>query len=215
MSCWHKDLFVCTDRQGLRYSSPWLRHKAPTGLKIHFEEVIVLATAKKRDTVAALSTKLQRASVAILADYRGLTVAEINALRRQLRPMGAELQVTKNTLVRLAGQKAGSPPFEAKLLTGPTAIAFCYQDFVAPVKALTDLARGSKVFAIKGGLLEGQFISVAQVADLGNLPAKPVLIAQVIAGIQAPLANLLGVLQAPMRNLLYVLDERARQLSQT
>jgi len=177
--------------------------------------VIVLATAKKRDTVAALSAKLQRASVAILADYRGLTVAEINALRRQLRPMGAELQVTKNTLVRLAGQKAGSPPFEAKLLTGPTAIAFCYQDFVAPVKALTDLARGSKVFAIKGGLLEGQFISVAQVADLGNLPAKPVLIAQVIAGIQAPLANLLGVLQAPMRNLLYVLDERARQLSQT
>ena len=110
-----------------------------------------MATAKKRDTVAALSAKLQRATVAILADYRGLTVAEINALRRQLRPMGAELQVTKNTLVRLAGQKAGLPPFETKLLTGPTAIAFCYQDFVAPAKALNDLARGSKVFRALAG----------------------------------------------------------------
>jgi large subunit ribosomal protein L10 len=177
--------------------------------------VIVLATAKKRDTVAVLSAKLQRAPVAILANYRGLTVAEINALRRQLRPMGAELQVTKNTLVRLAGQKAGLPPFETRLLTGPTAIAFCYQDFVAPAKALTDLARGSKVFSIKGGLLEGRFLSVAEVAELGSLPPKPVLIAQVIAGIQAPLASLLGVLLAPMRNLLYVLDERARQLAAT
>jgi len=174
-----------------------------------------LATAKKRDTVAALSAKLQRATVAILADYRGLTVAEINALRRQLRPMGAEFHVAKNTLVRLAAQKAGLPPFETKLLTGPTAIAFCYQDFIAPAKALSDLARGSKVFSLKGGLMEGQFLSVAEVANLGNLPPKPVLIAQVIAGIQAPLASLLGVLQAPMRNLLYVLDERARQLSQT
>jgi len=209
VSCWHKDLFVClTDRRGLRY-------EAPAGLQINFEEVIVLATAKKRDTVAALSAKLRRATVAILADYRGLTVAEINALRRQLRPMGAEFHVAKNTLVRLAAQKAGLPPFETKLLTGPTAIAFCYQDFIAPAKALSDLARGSKAFSIKGGLMEGQFLSVAEVTNLGNLPPKPVLIAQVIAGIQAPLASLLGVLQAPMRNLLYILDERARQLSQT
>lgn len=175
---------------------------------------MAITRKKKEAIVADLAEKLSRSQAIILTDYRGLSVPEINRLRRQLRDMATGYHVVKNRLVKRALEQVGLPVPEA-LLRGPTAIAFCYEDAAAPAKALMDFAKESKILTIKGGLLGQQVITAERVSALAALPPLDILRAQVLAGIQAPVAGLLDVLGGPLRQLVYVLQARAQQLEST
>ena len=168
-------------------------------------------TPIKQKRVADLSGKLQRSTMAVVADYRGMKMAEISDLRGQLRKADAEFHVVKNTLLRIAGTQSGLAALEP-VLSGTSAIAFCFGEVQAPAKLLTNFARTSKFLKIRAAMLQGQLVPAEQLTAVANLPARPVLQAQLLGALQGPCANLVGVLSSPMQGLLAVLQARAQQL---
>jgi len=154
---------------------------------------------------------LGRASMAVMADYRGMTMAEMADLRGHLRKAQTEFHVVKNTLTALAGQQAGLPAL-ASVLSGPTAIAFCYGDVQTAAKILTDYARSAKAFKIRAALLQGRIVSANDVATVASLPPREVLIAQLLGALQGPHAGAVRVLGGPLQGFLSVLRARAQQL---
>lgn len=170
-----------------------------------------MVVAKKVETVGEIKEKFSRSELAVLTDYRGLTVAELTALRRQLRRAGVDYRVAKNTLTRFAAEQAGVGAI-APMLVGPTALAFAGGDAVEAAKALTDYARTSKALKIKGGVLKGRVISPEQIVQLSELPPREVLVARVVGGMQAPIVGLVSVLNGTMTGLVRVLQARQQQL---
>jgi large subunit ribosomal protein L10 len=170
-----------------------------------------MPTPQKEKTINELAERFKRSKLLVLADYRGLTMAEISALRRQLRPYGIDFHVTKNTLASIAAKNTGLDDLVA-LLEGPTAIAFVEGDIVEPSRTISDFARTSKVFKVKAGLLSGRAITAEQVASLATLPPREVLIGRVLGGMQAPIAGFVGVLNANLAGFVRVLDARRAQL---
>ena len=170
---------------------------------------------EKERVVAELAERLRSTESLIVADYRGLTNAQLEELRGKLRGSGARLQVVKNTLTRRAAEEAGAGPLLA-LLEGPTAIAFvdAEGDPVAVAKALSDTARETKVLALRGGTLSGRSISGAEVEELAKLPAPDVIKSQLVGVIVAPLTQLAGLLAAPLRDLVGLIDARIAQLEE-
>jgi large subunit ribosomal protein L10 len=167
----------------------------------------------KERVVTELTERLKTAETLIVADYRGLTMPQIDALRGRLLEHGAKFTVVKNTLTRRAAQAAGADALLA-LLEGPSAIAFIESDgdMVAVAKALADSARDTKVLAIRGGILEGRQISGEDVEELAKLPPFDVLRGQVLAAIIAPITQLLALVNAPLQNLVGLIDARIEQL---
>jgi large subunit ribosomal protein L10 len=167
----------------------------------------------KERVVAELTEKLRRAETLFIADYRGLTMPQIDALRGRLLENGAKLSVVKNTLTRRAAEAAGADALLA-LLTGPTAIAFIEADgdMVAVAKALADSARDTKVLEIRGGVMQGREISAASVEELAKLPPFDVLRGQVLGAIIAPLTAIAALLNAPLQSLHGLIDARIEQL---
>ncbi|RAL23237.1 50S ribosomal protein L10 [Thermoflavimicrobium daqui] len=141
----------------------------------------------KKQKVAEIVEKLSNSKSTILTDYRGLTVAESNELRKQLREAGVEFYVLKNTLTRRASAEVGYTELE-KHLTGPTAVAFSNDDVVAPAKVLYQFAKDHEALKIKAGVVEGNVVDVEAITELAQLPSREGL-----------LSMLLSVLQAPMR----------------
>jgi large subunit ribosomal protein L10 len=160
--------------------------------------------------VEELADKLLKGQGVVLADYRGLSVKEITALRSELRKVGVEFKVVKNTLTRLAARKADLEELES-VLVGPTAIAFGYDDQVAVAKAISDFAKKNDKLKVKGGVVDGKVIDVEGVEALAKLPSKPELLAQVLRGMQAPIGGLVNVLHGVLRNLVYVLEAVRKQ----
>jgi large subunit ribosomal protein L10 len=150
----------------------------------------------------------------IVADYRGLTVTEIDELRTKLLEHGARFSVVKNTLTRRAAESAGIDALLA-LLEGPTAIAFLESegDPVAVAKALDDAAK-AEVLVIKGGLLDGAEIAADDVKRLAKLPPVDTLRAQLVGALAGSLTTVVGLFAAPMRDLVGVIDARIRQLEE-
>jgi large subunit ribosomal protein L10 len=169
----------------------------------------------KERVVAELADKLKATETLIVADYRGLSVTDIDKLRTELIEHGARLQVVKNTLTRRAAEQAGADALLA-LLDGPTAIAFIEAegDPVAVAKALNDAARETKVLEIRGGILEGTEIGEAEVKNLATLPPADVLRAQLVSAVAGPLTTVVGLFTAPLRDLVNVLDARIKQLEE-
>lgn len=159
----------------------------------------------KSQVVAEIKDKFEHSAGVVLADYRGLTVAEVTKLRVQLREAGVEYRVLKNTMVRRAAHEVGIEGLDS-YLEGPTAVAFS-ADPVAPAKVLIDFAKANKKFTIKAGVVEGKVIDPNGVKSLADLPSREVLLAMVLSGIQAPLAGLVNVLQGPIRKMGYALEE--------
>ncbi|BCJ87350.1 50S ribosomal protein L10 [Effusibacillus dendaii] len=157
---------------------------------------------EKVQLVQEISQKLRDSKSTIVTDYRGLTVAEVTELRKQLRDAGVEYKVLKNTMTRRATAEVGLTELDAHL-TGPCAIAFSYDDVVAPAKILNDFAKAHKALEIKGGVLEGRIIGFDEVKALAELPSREGL-----------LSMLLSVLQAPMRNFAYAVKQVAEQKEQ-
>ena len=168
---------------------------------------------EKERLVGELTDKLREADTLIVADYRGLTMPQIDELRGKLIEHGAKFTVVKNTLTRRAAEAAGADALLA-LLEGPSAIAFIESDgdMVAVAKALADSARNTKVLEIRGGLMQGRTISAADVEELAKLPPFDVLRGQILGAIVAPLQNLLGLVSAPLQDLVGLIDARIEQL---
>jgi large subunit ribosomal protein L10 len=148
-----------------------------------------------------------------VTDYRGMKMVEISNLRAQLRKVDSEFHVTKNTLLRIAGGDDVSSAL-TPVLTGTTAIAFCFGDIAAPAKLLTDFIRTSKTLKIKAALLSGQLVGAEQLLAIASLPTKPVLQAQMLGALQGPLANAVGILNAPLQTMVGVLQARVEQMEQ-
>ncbi|MDQ3066481.1 MAG: 50S ribosomal protein L10 [Actinomycetota bacterium] len=167
----------------------------------------------KEKVVAELTERLRTSETLIVADYRGLTNAEIDGLRSKLIEHGARFSVVKNTLTRRAAEAAGADALLA-LLEGPSAIAFVETggDPVAVAKALGDAASATKILAIRGGVLEGAVMSAAEVESLAKLPPADVLRAQLVGAIISPLTTVVALLVAPMRDLVGLIDARIEQL---
>ncbi len=172
----------------------------------------MLRTEKER-VVSELAERLRSTESLIVADYRGLTNAELVDLRARVRGSGGRFQVVKNTLTRRAAEEAGAEQLLA-LLDGPTAIAFVETDGdpVSVAKALADTAKDTKVLALRGGILSGRQLSGAEVEQLAKLPAVDVVKSQLVGVVVAPLTQLLGLLAAPLRDLVGLVDARIEQL---
>jgi large subunit ribosomal protein L10 len=167
----------------------------------------------KERVVADLTEKLRTAETLFVADYRGLTMPQIDSLRGKLIENGARLSVVKNTLTRRAAEAAGADALLA-LLEGPSAIAFIEADgdMVAVAKALADSARETKVLEIRGGVMQGREISASDVEELAKLPPIDVLRGQVLGAIVAPLSAIAALVNAPLQNLYGLIDARIEQL---
>jgi large subunit ribosomal protein L10 len=168
---------------------------------------------QKETIVTELADRLKAADTVLVADYRGLTMPQIDALRTRLLESGARFTVVKNTLTRRAAEAAGADAL-LTLLEGPTAIAFLEADgdMLAAAKALADMARESKVLAIRGGVLQGRVVSAEEVETLAALPPLEILRGQVLGAIVAPVTALLGLVTAPVQNLYGLIEARIDQL---
>src|SRR6478672_12388608 len=169
--------------------------------------------SEKEKIVAELAEKLKATPTLFVADYRGLSVPEIDDLRTKLIEHGARFTIVKNTLTKRAAEEAGADALLA-MLEGPTAIAFIEADgdMVAVAKALADSARTTKILAIRGGILDGSPIGEDDVKNLATLPPLDVLRGQVIGAITAPLMTVVGLISAPVRDLIGLIDARIEQL---
>ena len=158
--------------------------------------------AEKVAVVNEVRERLDAADGALLTEYRGLTVAELADLRRELTAAGGDYKVYKNTLVRLA---VADTPTQgvSELLTGPTAIAFVHGDVSAVAKALRDFARANPNLVVKGGVVGTSVMSAADIDVLAELPSRETLLAQFAGALSAPLQQLAGLVQALPRNLAY------------
>src|SRR5437588_5047457 len=169
----------------------------------------------KERIVSELAERLKSSQNLLVADYRGLTMPEIDELRSKLLETGARFSVVKNTLTRLAAEEAGVKQL-LELVDGPTAIAFIDADGdpAAAAKILNDTARAHDVLVIRGGLLEGDTVSDVEIKRLATLPPTEVLRAQFAGTVAAPLTTIVGLFTAPVRDLVNVIDARITQLQE-
>jgi large subunit ribosomal protein L10 len=169
----------------------------------------------KERIVRELAERLKQSQNLLVADYRGLTMSEIDELRTKLLDSGARFSVVKNTLTRRAAEEAGVQAL-VELIDGPTAIAFIDADGdpAAAAKILNDTARAKDVLVIRGGLLEGDAVSDVEVKRLATLPPSDVVRAQLAGAVVAPLTTVVGLFTAPLRDLVNVIDARIAQLQE-
>jgi large subunit ribosomal protein L10 len=174
-----------------------------------------MTTEVKRQAVAELAELLRSSSAMAVADYRGLKVSEMQAVRRTLRDSGVELHVAKNRLLKIAADEADRTELKP-LLEGPTALATIDGDEAAMAKALTEAIRPySRVVTVRGGMLGNRAIDASQLTKLATLPSREVLLGKIAGGMAAPMTGMAGVLAANLRNLVGVLAAVADKKQQT
>jgi large subunit ribosomal protein L10 len=171
-----------------------------------------MPTEKKKKILDNLELTFAQSNSGIMADYRGLKTSDLVALRRKLREGGAEFHVVKNTLARIAAEKAGKDQISG-IFEGPLAIIFVKDDISKSAKTLTEHITISKLaMTIKGGFLGNKLLTPKDVSTLATLPSREVLIAMVMGGVQGPLYALMNQVNAPLRGLMTVLQGRLKQL---
>ncbi|MBC3803436.1 50S ribosomal protein L10 [Acetobacterium fimetarium] len=165
---------------------------------------------KKQVVVQEIADKFRSAQTAVIVDYRGLNVEEVTELRAKARAAGIDYKVYKNSMMRFAAKETG---FEGLLdvLVGPTAVAFCDSDPVAPAKLLSEFAKTHKALEIKAGMVDGKVLDVQGVQDLAELPPREVLAAKVLGGLNAPISGFVNVLNGNLRGLVVALNAIAEQ----
>ena len=173
---------------------------------------MALTRDKKQEIVANYSERLDRAQVAIWANYRGVKVTQFQALRNALRQSDAEVLVVKNTLMRVALEQH-SLPYSKEIMDGPCAVTFVYDDIPAATRLVSNFARDNEqLFQVVGGLVGGKIVDPAQVRELITLPSREVLLGRVVGGVGAPISALVGTLSAVLRGFVNVLNARREQL---
>lgn len=169
-----------------------------------------MPTPQKARTIATLADQLARAQLVIVTDYRGLKVTDLQTLRGNLRPAGAEIHIAKNTLTKIAAGNAGVTGLDP-LLEGPSALVFAFTDPVQTAKAVNDFVRSSRILSVKGGVMENRAVSAADVEAIATLPSREELQAKLLGLMVSPLSRTLGVFTGPSRSMVYVLNARAGQ----
>jgi large subunit ribosomal protein L10 len=173
---------------------------------------LALTREQKEEILQEYAQRLGRAQVMVWANHRGLTVPKIQELRGQLRPVGAEAVVVKNTLMRLALERAHLPA-HPEMMRGPCVVTFVGGEIAATTKVLTGFARANEsVFQIMGGVVGGKLATAEQIRSLTALPSREVMLARVLGGLQAPITGFVGTLAAVLRGLVNVLNARSQQL---
>jgi len=174
-----------------------------------------MPTPRKEKIVTELTDKLRRAKSLVLLQAQGLTVADQTELRKKLRSQGnMEFQVVKNTLLRLAAKEAGSANVDT-ILSGPTAIAYGYDDEMSIAKAMVDYVKTSKIVTIKAGMLGKVALSAQQVDALAKLPGAQELRAQAVGTLVGPAQQTYGLLSAPLRDLAQIIYNYAEKQGAT
>lgn len=172
-----------------------------------------MATKRKKQTVKELNQLFTDSQVLIFTDYRGLRVADINLLRRQLRDKGVEYHVAKNSLATLAASRAGMEQM-TEMLDGPTAIAFVRDDIPGAAKVLSDFVRTSRILKIRGGIMGGSVLNEYEVGELTKIKSREEYLAQLFGSMRAPIQNFVNVLNAPLQNFVNVLNARLDQIKE-
>ncbi len=171
-----------------------------------------MPTRAKESKVAEIKERFSAAGGVVFADYRGLSVKEMQALRAKLREVGTEVKVYKNTLTEIALKELDYPDM-GEHLAGPTAVLFTGPDPVAPAKALFDFAKANKALEIKAGYLDGQVLDAARVKAIASLPSREELIAKFMGAALGPVRGFMAMANAPAgafaRALRAVADQKA------
>ncbi len=160
--------------------------------------------------VADYVDKMSRSQAVILADYRGLTMANLTELRQRLRETDAVFQIIKNTLFERALEESGIP-VPTEQLQGPVAVGYCLGEAPPAAKALMDFAKEAEYLRIKGAIVGTSLLDPEGVKGLAELPPREVLLAQLLGAVQGPMSNLAGLVTAPLRELVQVLQARSEQ----
>jgi len=171
-----------------------------------------MPTQKKIDQVQDLKQRMERATITVSADFRGLRVREMDQMRKRLRAASLEVRVIKNNLLRLAAGEAGSPEL-MQIVEGPTALVIAYDDPMEAAKAITEYAQSAPpTFSLRGAFLDGHVVSAADLRELVRLPPRPVMLAQLAGQLQAPLATFSALLESPLRELSSLLQSVMSEL---
>lgn len=172
----------------------------------------MVTLAQKQERVTTLTDQLSRAQVAVIADYRGLTVKEMTSLRRKIQEAGGDYTVAKNTLIRRALSEAEDMPAIDDMLEGPTALLLGYEDPVSPVKALMDyLKENKKELDVRGGILEGRSVNQDELKQIATLPSREEMVAKLMGSMQSPAQGVAITLSGVARNLVQVLEAVRKQ----
>jgi large subunit ribosomal protein L10 len=164
----------------------------------------------KPETVEALKDAIAAQRGAVVAEYRGVTVAEMTTLRKKLREIDAEFRVVKNTLIRRASE--GTPFGElSKSFKGPTAIAFAHGDPVALAKAMKEYAAASPKVTLRAGFFDGRALTGQEVQALADVPSREVLLSRLVGSLASPVTRLAQALSDSPRKLVYVLESIRKQ----
>ena len=171
-----------------------------------------MPTQKKIDQVQDLKQRMERATITVSADFRGLRVREMDQMRKRLRAASLEVRVIKNNLLRLAAGEARSPEL-MQIVEGPTALVIAYDDPMEAAKAITEYAQSAPpTFSLRGAFLDGHVVSAADLRELVRLPPRPVMLAQLAGQLQAPLATFSALLESPLRELSSLLQSVMSEL---
>ncbi len=165
---------------------------------------------EKHEQVEALKTKFGAAKGIVLADFTGVTVAEVSDLRRKCREARVEYKVVKNSLARIAARETNLGEL-VEHFDGPIAIALSSVDSVAPARVLSDFVKRYQKLTLKVGYFEGRIYAGAQVREIASLPPREHLLAQVVGVVQAPLSQLIWCIESVVRNLVTVIDQAAKK----
>ncbi|MEO6867480.1 MAG: 50S ribosomal protein L10 [Gaiellales bacterium] len=173
---------------------------------------------QKATVIKDLTARFGETSTLFVADYRGLNMPDITELRSQLRQADAQFSVVKNTLARRAAKDAGLEEV-AEMFSGPTAIAFVQGDAAAVAKALKDFAKTREgMLELRGGIMDGNLVSAAQVKDIAELPPREVILAMLLSAVNAPATQLVGAVNAPVRDIVSLLGnwiEKRKEAGET
>lgn len=175
------------------------------------EQAAVRAGPRKHESVQRLTELLRRATSAVVTDYRGLTVKQLEELRRRLRSEGVDYVVVKNTLARRAATEAGVEDF-GRVLVGPVGLAVGYGDLATPARILAEFYRVTRTLPMVAGLAEGQVLDQAAVRILAELPSREVLLGQLAGTLQSPLTSLAGALNSVLTKFAATLDAYREKL---
>jgi large subunit ribosomal protein L10 len=171
---------------------------------------LAISKERKQQMVADYVDRISKSQALILADYRGLTVADLMELRSRLRENRSGLQIIKNTLFKLALEQAGIPVATDRI-QGTIAVSYCFAEVPPVAKALADFARETEILQIKGAILGSQFLDAEGVKALADLPPREVLLARLLGVLQGPMSSLVTTIAAPLRELVQVLQARSEQ----
>jgi large subunit ribosomal protein L10 len=161
---------------------------------------------QKEESVQVMTDKLGKAKSVVFADYKGMTMSQLQELRKALKESGAEFTITKNNLVKLA-LKNNQLTVDDKVLEGPIATLFAYEDEISPIKTLVKTIKDNQIGKVKAGILDGETMDEYKVVKLSQLPSKDELRGKVVGVLVAPLHGLLNVTQGNLRNLVYALEQ--------